>query len=408
MSISKRLISTHGIDANSKTIINVSTPVNGTDATNKDFTTNASNISSGTLPVAQLPALTGGDVTSSSGSGTLTLASVVSAGTYQSVTVDVKGRVTAGSNPTTLAGFGITDAVNTSALGANSGVATLDSNGKLTTGQIPSSLVGGVVYQGVWNASTNTPALASGVGTKGNYYKVSVAGSTTIDGINRWNAGDMIIFNGTVWDSIDSTISEVVSVAGRTGTITLSSGDISGLAASATTDTTNASNIASGTLAVARLPALTGGDVTSSSGSGTLTLASVATAGTYLGVTIDAKGRVTSGTTNIVNLTQCNITSGTFVTSTTASNQTLDTFAVATYRSAEYIMQITSGTSYQTSTISILHDGTTGSILETKVQYTGVLLATFDVSIATGTLTLSVTPVNANTTFKFTKTSIVV
>lgn len=34
----------------------------------------------------------------------------VSAGSYQSVTVDVKGRVTAGTNPTTLSGYGITDA----------------------------------------------------------------------------------------------------------------------------------------------------------------------------------------------------------------------------------------------------------------------------------------------------------
>lgn len=37
-------------------------------------------------------------------------ASGVAAGTYRSVTVDVKGRVTGGSNPTTLAGYGITDA----------------------------------------------------------------------------------------------------------------------------------------------------------------------------------------------------------------------------------------------------------------------------------------------------------
>ena len=50
-----------------------------------------------------------------SGSGTtaitLTLATTgVSAGTYQSVTVDTKGRVTAGTNPTSLSGYGITDA----------------------------------------------------------------------------------------------------------------------------------------------------------------------------------------------------------------------------------------------------------------------------------------------------------
>lgn len=43
--------------------------------------------------------------------GTFTLSnSGVSANTYKSVTVDTKGRVTAGTNPTTLSGFGITDA----------------------------------------------------------------------------------------------------------------------------------------------------------------------------------------------------------------------------------------------------------------------------------------------------------
>ena len=41
----------------------------------------------------------------------LDLATVATAGTYKSVTVDVYGRVTSGSNPTTLAGYGITDAV---------------------------------------------------------------------------------------------------------------------------------------------------------------------------------------------------------------------------------------------------------------------------------------------------------
>ena len=38
----------------------------------------------------------------------------VTAGTYKSVAVDAKGRVTAGTNPTTLAGYGITDAASSS------------------------------------------------------------------------------------------------------------------------------------------------------------------------------------------------------------------------------------------------------------------------------------------------------
>ncbi|MGZ3775709.1 MAG: beta strand repeat-containing protein, partial [Bdellovibrio sp.] len=67
---------------------------------------------SGTLNAAQMPAFTGGDVTSSAGSLNLTLAnSGVTASTYKSVTVDAKGRVTAGTNPTTLSGYGITDAI---------------------------------------------------------------------------------------------------------------------------------------------------------------------------------------------------------------------------------------------------------------------------------------------------------
>lgn len=49
----------------------------------------------------------------------LTLAaSGVTAGTYKSVTVDAKGRVTGGTNPTTLSGYGITDAVPTTHIGS--------------------------------------------------------------------------------------------------------------------------------------------------------------------------------------------------------------------------------------------------------------------------------------------------
>lgn len=54
-----------------------------------------------------------GDIAGSGSLGTsinTTLAnSGVTAGTYRSVTVDVKGRVTAGTNPTTISGYGITD-----------------------------------------------------------------------------------------------------------------------------------------------------------------------------------------------------------------------------------------------------------------------------------------------------------
>ena len=88
-----------------------------------------------------------------------------------------------------------------------------------------SAMVGGVMYNGVWNASTNSPSLTSSVGTKGLYYIVSVAGSTDLDGINDWKVGDWAIFNGTTWNKVDNT-DAVSSVNGFTGAVSLVSSDI--------------------------------------------------------------------------------------------------------------------------------------------------------------------------------------
>lgn len=63
--------------------------------------------------------------------------------------------------------------------------------------------IGALNYKGTWNANTNTPTLASGVGTKGDYYVVSVAGSTALDGISNWGIGDWVTFNGSVWQRVE-------------------------------------------------------------------------------------------------------------------------------------------------------------------------------------------------------------
>lgn len=99
-----------------------------------------------------------------------------------------------------------------------------------------SALVGGATYQGTWNASTNTPTLASGTGTKGYYYVVSVAGSTNLDGITDWKIGDWAIFNGTTWDKVDNT-DAVSSVNGFTGAVNLGLGNISDVTLSSPTNT---------------------------------------------------------------------------------------------------------------------------------------------------------------------------
>lgn len=87
-------------------------------------------------------------------------------------------------------------------------------------------ITGSIVFKGLWNASTNTPALASGVGTQGWMYKVSVGGTTTLDGISLWNAGDQAIFDGTTWDVLRGAAVDVLSFNTRVGAITLTSGDV--------------------------------------------------------------------------------------------------------------------------------------------------------------------------------------
>lgn len=74
-----------------------------------------------------------GDVTGT-GTGTITTIlanSGVTPGVYKSVTVDAKGRVTAGTNPTTLAGFGITDALPLAG-GSMSGSITMTAGSTVT------------------------------------------------------------------------------------------------------------------------------------------------------------------------------------------------------------------------------------------------------------------------------------
>ena len=88
-----------------------------------------------------------------------------------------------------------------------------------------SNIIGALVYKGTWDASTNTPTLTSSVGNKGDYYYVSVAGTTNLNGITDWQVGDYAVFNGTVWQKIDNT-DAVQSVNGKTGVVVLSATDV--------------------------------------------------------------------------------------------------------------------------------------------------------------------------------------
>jgi hypothetical protein len=80
--------------------------------------------------------------------------------------------------------------------------------------------LGSVTYEGTWNASTNTPTIVAGTGDKGEYYVVSVAGNTSIDGETLWGVGDWIIFNGVVWQKVDGgSTGDLTSLTVRDNTI---------------------------------------------------------------------------------------------------------------------------------------------------------------------------------------------
>ena len=87
-------------------------------------------------------------------------------------------------------------------------------------------------------------------------------------------------------------------------------------------------------------------------------------------------------------------------TSATTANQVLSTFSATAYRSAKFLVQITSGSAYQATEITLIHDGTNVYKSEYGTVYTGAVLATFDADINSGNVRLLTTPTNAVTVYK--------
>ena len=130
------------------------------------------------------------------------------------------------ATPTTLSGYGITDAytktesntslalkVNNSEKGVSNGLATLDVNGKVVLTQIPDSVLGQLEYMGTQNFATLPTAIQ-----KGQYWIASTSG-------NGYVVGDWAVWNGATFDKVDNT-DAVATVAGRTGNVVLTKSDV--------------------------------------------------------------------------------------------------------------------------------------------------------------------------------------
>jgi len=204
------------------------------------WTNNSGYITSASLPTVNNATITiaagtnlttGGNFTTNQGiNETITINMAtggIGAGSYgsssdstkiDSIIVDAYGRVTGVSTGAT----GQVNQVNSgnlSTMSISSGTTTTVtpitgtvnlSSGNLATGAqiqsaINTALTGVLQFEGTWNASTNTPTLASNVGTSGDYYIVAVAGSTNLNGITDWQIGDWAVFANTTWTKVDNT-----------------------------------------------------------------------------------------------------------------------------------------------------------------------------------------------------------
>jgi hypothetical protein len=99
--------------------------------------------------------------------------------------------------------------------------------------------IGALNFKGTWDANANSPALTSSVGTKGDYYVVSTAGTTNLNGISNWGVGDWATYNGSVWQRVEGgadlngvnlTVSGASLLSGNTGV----GGDTTGVVAGVT------------------------------------------------------------------------------------------------------------------------------------------------------------------------------
>ena len=108
------------------------------------------------------------------------------------------------------------------------------------------------------------------------------------------------------------------------------------------------------------------------------------------GIQFSDGSKLTSATPGILNTVSISGTSKT----------TVDSFAIASYRSAKYFVQITNATKYHVIELLLVHDNSTVFLTQYGEIFTSTSLGTFDAEITTGNLNLTFTPVLSLTTVK--------
>jgi hypothetical protein len=162
--------------------------------------------------------------------------------------------------------------------------------------------------------------------------------------------------------------------------------------------TSVALNRASGALILTGITSIDGSAATA----GTVTTAAqpaITSVGTLTSLTVS--GAINTGTLGQVN-------SATLTTAATTAGQVVASVAIATFRSATYMISITSGAAYHYTEVRMMHDGTNVYMDETDTMLSGASLATFTADISGGLMRLLTTPTNAVTVYKTVFTAIAV
>ena len=138
----------------------------------------------------------------------------------------------------------------------------------------------------------------------------------------------------------------------------------------------------------------------------TVTRTDADTATISIGQSVATTDAVTFGSVNIDS--RSILDTATLTTSATTADQVLDSFSAATYRTAKYLISISSGSAYHSIEMLVNHNGTIANQTTYADLPTGTSLATFNVDISGGLVRLLSTPANAVTVYNVTRTAIVV
>ena len=304
------------------------------------------------------------------GSTNINASGIVTAGTFSgdlenTLTLNTSGTGLSGS--TTFNNSGASTFTVTSNATSNNTGGTLvarDGSGNFSAGTITANL------SGTATTTTNIPNLSGDVSSNNTVTtlatvnsNVGTYGGTTAIPVVTVNGKGLVTAVSTVSPN-NGTLTLGVSGTGLSGSATFTANQSGGSTFTVTSNATS-NNTAS-------------------------TIVSRDASGNFSAGIITADVDATTVDTDNLNIGTQSVSTTTSTSVSTTSPTTIDSFAVATYRSARIQVQITQGTDYQTSDVLVIHDGSTASVVEYGSIATNDYLGTFSATVSGGNCLLQI------------------